>query len=252
MRLDLALVSRGLARSRNQAASLIKQSLVQVNGKLAEKSSQIVVATDSLEVLGEIYVARSAQKLLYALDHFGIQVPDNCLDIGASTGGFTQVLLERGAKSVIALDVGSDQLASELKSDPRVLDLSGRNIREVEVSEIPNSHQVGLTVVDLSFISLKLVSDKFLEIAPNAQFIVLIKPQFELQKSMLNDQGVVVSAANRETALKSALTAMADSGLKLLGLCASPITGTHGNVEYLAHLVKGEPGNWEKFIASVR
>jgi len=193
------------------------------------------MATDSLEVLGEIYVARSAEKLLYALDHFRISVPDLCLDIGASTGGFTQVLLERGAKSVIALDV-----------------LSGRNIREVEVSEIPNSHQVGLTVVDLSFISLKLVSDKFLEISPNAQFIVLIKPQFELQKSMLNDQGVVVSAANRETALKSALTAMADSGLKLLGLCVSPITGTHGNVEYLAHLVKGEPGNWEKFIASVR
>jgi len=116
VRLDLALVSRGLARSRNQAASLIEQSLVQVNGKLAEKSSQIVMATDSLEVLGEIYVARSAEKLLYALDHFRISVPDLCLDIGASTGGFTQVLLERGAKSVIALDVGRDQLARELRS----------------------------------------------------------------------------------------------------------------------------------------
>jgi 23S rRNA (cytidine1920-2'-O)/16S rRNA (cytidine1409-2'-O)-methyltransferase len=249
--LDLALVSRGLARSRNQAASLIEQGLVRVNGKLAQKPSQIVTETASLEVLGEIYVARSAEKLLFALDHFNVSVPDHCLDIGASTGGFTQVLLQRGAKSVVALDVGREQLASELRSDPRVIDLSGRNIREVAASELANSQQVGLVVVDLSFISLKLVADKFLELAPNAQFIVLIKPQFELQKSMLNDQGIVDSAANRQAGVKSALSALAGAGLKLLGLCLSPITGTHGNIEYLAHLAKGEPGDWEQFVTSL-
>ncbi len=249
MRLDLALVSRGLARSRNQAASLIEQGLVRLNGVIAAKASQLVREADQLEVLGEIYVARSAEKLIHALNHFRVSVPDYCLDIGASTGGFTQVLLERGAKKVIALDVGRDQLASELRTDPRVSDFSGRNLREVLASEIPNHQQIALVVVDLSFISLALVSDKFLELAPNAEFIVLIKPQFELQRSMLNSQGVVASAADRQTALRSALMALTNSGLKLLGLCVSPITGTHGNVEYLAHLVKGEPVDLEQFIA---
>ena len=249
MRLDLALVGRGLARSRNQAASLIEQGLVRLNGVIAAKASQLVREADQLEVLGEIYVARSAEKLIHALNHFRVSVPDYCLDIGASTGGFTQVLLERGAKKVIALDVGRDQLASELRTDPRVSDFSGRNLREVLASEIPNHQQIALVVVDLSFISLALVSDKFLELAPNAEFIVLIKPQFELQRSMLNSQGVVASAADRQTALRSALMALTNSGLKLLGLCVSPITGTHGNVEYLAHLVKGKPADLEQFIA---
>lgn len=249
MRLDLALVGRGLARSRNQAASLIEQGLVRLNGVIAAKASQLVREADQLEVLGEIYVARSAEKLIHALNHFRVSVPDYCLDIGASTGGFTQVLLERGAKKVIALDVGRDQLASELRTDPRVSDFSGRNLREVLAGEIPNHQQIALVVVDLSFISLALVSDKFLELAPNAEFIVLIKPQFELQRSMLNSQGVVASAADRQTALRSALMALTNSGLKLLGLCVSPITGTHGNVEYLAHLVKGKPADLEQFIA---
>lgn len=249
MRLDLALVSRGLARSRNQAASLIEQGFVRLNGTIAAKASQLVREADQLEVLREIYVARSAEKLIHALNHFRVSVPDYCLDIGASTGGFTQVLLERGANKVIALDVGRDQLASELRTDPRVSDFSGRNLREVLASEIPNHQQIALVVVDLSFISLALVSDKFLELAPNAEFIVLIKPQFELQRSMLNSQGVVASAADRQTALRSALMALTNSGLKLLGLCVSPITGTHGNVEYLAHLVKGEPADLEQFIA---
>ena len=250
MRLDLALVSRGLARSRNQAASLIEQGLVQVNGELAEKSSQLIEEADRLEVIGEIYVARSAEKLLHALNRFKVSVPDYCLDIGASTGGFTQVLLERGAKRVIALDVGKDQLSAELKTNPRVIDFSGRNIRQVEREQIPRGDDIGLVVVDLSFISLTLVAHKFLELAPNAQFIVLIKPQFELQKSMLNSQGVVTSPGNREAALRSALSALSDAGLGLLGLCLSPITGTHGNVEYLAHLVKGEGEDLESLIAS--
>ena len=251
MRLDLALVGKALARSRNQAAALIEQGLVLVNGTSAEKPSQQVSETDSLEVLGEIYVARSAEKLNHALNVFNISVAGYCLDIGASTGGFTQVLLKRGAKKVIALDVGSDQLAGELRSDSRVIDFSGRNIRDVVASDIPNHQEIGLVVVDLSFISLTLVSEKLLELAPNAEFVVLIKPQFELQKSMLNSQGVVASAANRELALRSALSALAKSGLKLVGLSVSPITGTHGNVEYLAHLTKGEMVNLEQFIASI-
>jgi 23S rRNA (cytidine1920-2'-O)/16S rRNA (cytidine1409-2'-O)-methyltransferase len=252
MRLDLALVSRGLARSRNQAVSLIEQSLVMVNGSPAARASRRVKDSDKNLLLGQMPVARSADKLVHALQQFDVQFADYCLDIGASTGGFSQVLLEKGAWTVLALDVGRNQLSAELRADLRVIDFSGRNVREMLATDIPNREEIGLVAVDLSFISLRLVARRFLELAPNATFIILIKPQFELQKFSLNSRGVVESPLDREVARTLALTALSESGLRLTGLCVSSITGTRGNVEYLAHLVKGRGAEMEQFIASVR
>lgn len=251
MRLDLALVDRGLSRSRNQAASLIEQGHVKVNGQLATKPSQKVQLQDDIEVAAEIYVARSAEKLIHALDSFSIIVPEFCLDVGASTGGFTQVLLERGAKKVIALDVGTNQLAEELKGDDRVVDVSGVNIREVSRQDLPFIEEVGLTVVDLSFISLKLVAEKLVELTPQAEFVILIKPQFELQKSKLNRHGVVESREYRIMAVESALQALGSAGLEVLNLIDSPITGSSGNREFLAHLKRGQQAALEGLLSKL-
>lgn len=252
MRLDLALVQRGLARSRNQAARQIADSQVKVNSKVVTKPSQEVVAEDNLSVIEEKYVARSANKLVQALDEFAIKVPENCLDIGASTGGFTQVLLERGARKVIALDVGTNQLAQEIKLDPRVIDLSGTNIREVDPASFPiEPAEIGLVVVDLSFISLRLVAQTIRACGPNADFIILIKPQFELQRSDLNRQGVVVDKTTRLRGLESALDGLSSAGFRIGGLAESATVGSTGNIEYLAHLQPGEPSDFRALLAKL-
>lgn len=251
MRLDLALVERGLARSRNQAATLIEQSLVQVNGKLANKASQKVAPQDEIFVSAQLFVARSAEKLMHALRVFGVSVPKICFDIGASTGGFTQVLIKNGAEKVIALDVGTNQLAQELLSDERVVNISGMNVRDVSRGDLPHVERVELTVVDLSFISLTLVVKKLVELTPQAEFVVLIKPQFELQKSKLNRQGVVERREDRIAAVSSVIEAMGLAGLALHGLVESPITGSTGNREYLAHLKLGVPAASEEMLAKL-
>jgi 23S rRNA (cytidine1920-2'-O)/16S rRNA (cytidine1409-2'-O)-methyltransferase len=176
----------------------------------------------------------------------------NCLDIGASTGGFTQVLLERGAQKVIALDVGTDQLAPEIKQDSRVIELSETNIRDVNPSELPiNPTEIGLVVVDLSFISLRIVVGQIISCAPSAEFVFLIKPQFELQKNDLNRQGVVVDSAARIRGLQSALEGLSSAGMRVLGLVESKTVGSTGNIEYLAHLRVGEPSNWQTLVAQL-
>jgi 23S rRNA (cytidine1920-2'-O)/16S rRNA (cytidine1409-2'-O)-methyltransferase len=243
-------VERGLSRSRNQAAKLIESSLVKINGSFAQKPSQLVIAADRIEVLADIYLARSAEKLIYALDNFQISVPKFCLDVGASTGGFTQVLLERGAEKIIALDVGTDQLAKELKEDERVIDLSGVNVREASRESIPLADQIQLVVVDLSFISLTLVATQIFSISPNATFIFLVKPQFELQREMLNKSGVVAREHHRIQGLTSALQAIGGAGLRVLELVLSPIKGSTGNIEYLAHAVAGPPASLDDLLSS--
>ncbi len=244
MRLDLALVERGLVRSRNQAARLIADGQVLVNGEVSKKPAFEVSASDKLVVLQASYVSRSAEKLLHALSQFKVRVPKYCLDVGASTGGFTQVLLERGAELVIALDVGSDQLSPELKQDDRVIELSGVSIRDVDPAKLPLApDEIQLVVVAVSFISLRLVARQILNCAPNADFIVLIKPQFELQRKDLNSQGVVVDPSRRRSGLEQAIQGLSDAGFSLLALTSSPITGGKGNVEYLAHLRAGQPVN---------
>lgn len=252
MRLDLALVQRGLARSRNQAARQIADGQVKVNSKAVTKPSHEVVQDDDLRVVEEKYVARSANKLVQALDEFAIKVPEKCLDIGASTGGFTQVLLERGAKKVIALDVGTNQLAQEIKQDSRVIDLSETNIREVVPLSLPiHPLDIQLVVVDLSFISLRLVAQTIRDCGPNAEFIVLIKPQFELQRSDLNRQGVVVDKLARLRGLESALEGLSAAGFRIEGLVESLTVGSTGNVEYLAHLKPGVPTDFRSLLAKL-
>ncbi len=252
MRLDLALVQRGLVRSRNQAAQQIADGEVKVNSQIVTKASHEVSDKDKVSVVAQKYVARSANKLVQALETFDISVPKNCLDVGASTGGFTQVLLERGAQEVIALDVGTDQLAPEIRQDPRVIELSETNIRDVNPSELPiNPTEIGLVVVDLSFISLRLVAEQIKSCAPNAEFVFLIKPQFELQKKDLNRQGVVVDSASRLRGLQSALESLCSAGMRVLGLVESKTVGSTGNIEYLAHLRAGEPSNWQAQVAQL-
>ena len=252
MRLDLALVERGLVRSRNQAARLIVDGQVTINGQVVSKASVEVSDADRLVVKQESYVARSAHKLLFALSHFEIKVPNFCLDVGASTGGFTQVLLERGAEKVIALDVGSDQLSPELRHDPRIIEVSGVNIRGFDPMSLPIPPvQIKLVVVDLSFISLKLVARQILSCAPNADFVFLIKPQFELQRSDLNSQGVVTDPERRRYGLKQALEGLSEAGFSLLSLAQSPMTGGKGNVEFLAHCRAGEPIDLKSLLAEL-
>ncbi len=250
MRLDLALVERGLARSRNQAARLVADGLVKINSEIASKPSQLVETFDKLTVARKPYVARSAEKLAFALDQFKIDVPAHCLDIGASTGGFTQVLLERGAKKVVALDVGTDQLALELREDPRVIELSGINVREFNAVDLP-IQEIGLVVVDLSFISLTLVAKKIATFAKDGHFVFLVKPQFEVQKKDLNKHGVLVDHDQRLLVLRSVLVSLSSVGLRLEGLVESPITGSSGNIEFLAHFRHGPEADLDGYLAQL-
>jgi 23S rRNA (cytidine1920-2'-O)/16S rRNA (cytidine1409-2'-O)-methyltransferase len=253
VRLDVAIASRGLARSRNQASELIANGQVLVNGKPAQKPSMPVSESDQVEITGESYVARSAGKLAGALTAFGISNFKTCIDAGSSTGGFTQVLLERGAQKVYAIDVGTEQLADELASDPRVVSLEGQDIRQFK----PEQHDldvsdIDLLVADLSFISLRLVVGSFAKLAPRGDLVVLIKPQFELSKRELTSQGLVKSKDSKELAVKAVLSSFEETGFGLLGLIPSEVRGSGGNQEYLLHAKLGVQGrNIETLLARI-
>lgn len=243
-RLDVELVIRDLARSRSHAAKLIADSRVLVNGKVANKSAQKIAVGDEVAITeGVDFVSRAGHKLDHALDAFGIQVSGTCLDAGASTGGFTQVLLERGAEHVVALDVGHGQLVPELVSDSRVSNLEGVNLRNQSLQSLQElvgkELEFSLVVADLSFISLTLVAKNLAEIGANAPQIWLIKPQFEVGKHSLSATGVVSSWSERARSIEQVLEAAKENGLGLRGLVESPIRGTNGNREYLALLIPG-------------
>jgi 23S rRNA (cytidine1920-2'-O)/16S rRNA (cytidine1409-2'-O)-methyltransferase len=237
LRLDVALTNRGLSRSRNQAARLIQQGSVTVNGETQTKPSHLVTESDSIDTHVVLAVSRAGGKLSFALEEFGVTPSGVCLDIGASTGGFTEVLLGAGAEKVIAIDVGHDQLSPELQLDPRVVNVEGTNVRELTLSQLKKITPVrpSLVVVDLSFISLTVVAKKLLELAQGAQLVVLIKPQFELSKEKLR-AGVVKVDSDREAARDKVLAVFSDLGAEVAGVCVSPVVGTKGNTEYLAHL----------------
>ena len=237
MRLDVALTNRGLSRSRNQAARLIQQGSVTVNGETQTKPSHLVTESDSIDTHVVLAVSRAGGKLSFALKEFGITPSGVCLDIGASTGGFTEVLLGAGVEKVIAIDVGHDQLSPELQLDPRVVNVEGTNVRELTLSQLKKITPVrpSLVVVDLSFISLTVVAKKLLELAQGAELVVLIKPQFELSKEKLR-AGVVRVDSDREAARDKVLAVFSDLGAEVAGVCVSPVVGTKGNTEYLAHL----------------
>ena len=241
MRLDAAVAARGLARSRTHAAQLIESGVVTVDGVGVVKTSTKVSDEAVIEVAAaDHYVSRAAHKLLAGLDAFGIDPAGRvALDMGASTGGFTQVMRERGAALVIAVDVGHGQLSPTTASDVKVVSVEGFNVRHmtrdslVEVSGIAAPPQ--LIVGDLSFISLLHVLPPVVEVmAPDADVVLLIKPQFEVGRTGVRE-GLVTDAGKRADAVANVLWAAWDAGLATHGLIASPIVGTHGNAEFVAH-----------------
>lgn len=244
-RLDVALVERGLARSRGQARELLDAGRVLLDGAPARKPATPVRPEQSLDVTGapEPWVGRAAYKLLAALDAFtGLSVQGRrCLDVGASTGGFTQVMLARGAREVVALDVGHGQLAPEVAADERVVERSGTTIRDATAESLDGPFDV--LVVDLSFISLPLVLPVLAGLlAADGDVVLLVKPQFEVGRTRLGKDGVVRSAAYRRDALRGVLRAATDSGLGVRDIIASPVPGTTGNREYLVWVAAREPG----------
>jgi 23S rRNA (cytidine1920-2'-O)/16S rRNA (cytidine1409-2'-O)-methyltransferase len=247
-RLDAELVRRGLARSREQAAELITAGRVSVGGLVAEKPATHVEAAAPIVVAeaaeGPDYVSRGGHKLAGALAAFaprGLAVKGRrCLDAGASTGGFTDVLLRHGARHVVAVDVGYGQLAWSLRIDDRVTVLDRTNVRDLRPEQV--GEPVALVVADLSFISLTLVMPALVRCAgPDADLLLMVKPQFEVGRERLGSGGVVRDPALRAEAVRTVAAAAAELGLGVLGVAASPLPGPAGNVEYFLWLRAGAP-----------
>lgn len=240
-RLDLEMTRRGLAESREGAQRLIMAGRVRVNSRPASKADLKVDAETEIAVVGAAseYASRGGYKLAAAIDHFHVEVAGRrALDVGASTGGFTDVLLQRGAASVTALDVGYGQLAEKLRRDARVIVMDRTNIRNVTRADLP--YAPDLIVIDTSFISLRLVLPAVIEVAaPRAEIIALVKPQFEVGKGKVGKGGIVRDAALRKEALDAILAFARETGLEVVGSIESPIHGAAGNIEYLTLLRKG-------------
>lgn len=242
-RLDQVLVSRGLARSRTHAARLIAEGKVSSGGEVLAKASFQVQDDTALDVAAtseDSYVSRAGHKLAGALDAFpAVEVQGKrCLDAGASTGGFTEVLLRRGASRVVAVDVGHDQLVPVIRNDPRVAVHEGLNVRYMTPEEIGG--RAALTVADLSFISLTLVLAPLAACTdPGGDLVLMVKPQFEIGKDRLGRSGVVTSEWERRLAVGKVAAEAMDSGLELRGLASSPLPGQDGNVEYFLWTKRG-------------
>jgi 23S rRNA (cytidine1920-2'-O)/16S rRNA (cytidine1409-2'-O)-methyltransferase len=237
-RVDAELVRRGLARSRQQAAELIGAGRVRIDGLPAVKPGTAVAVTAALTVAdGErSWVSRGAHKLIGALDAFGIPVEGRrCLDAGASTGGFTEVLLDRGAAEVVAADVGYGQLAWSLRSDPRVTVVERTNVRDLSPGAIGG--HVDLVVADLSFISLATVLPALAGCAwPAADIVPMVKPQFEVGRGQVGSGGVVHDPALRAGSVLAVARRAGELGWQTIGVTASPLPGPSGNVEYFLWL----------------
>ena len=244
-RVDTELVRRGLARSRQQAAELIDAGRVTIDGMPAVKPASAVAVTAALVVQdsGEkAWVSRGAHKLIGALEAFGIDVRGRrALDAGASTGGFTEVLLDRGAAEVVAVDVGYGQLAWSLRSDSRVRVVERTNVRDLTVDAIGGP--VDIVVADLSFISLSTVLPALVTCAgPHADIVPMVKPQFEVGRSQVGAGGVVTDPQLRSTAVLGVARKAAELGWHPMGAVASPLPGPSGNVEYFLWLRAGLEG----------
>jgi 23S rRNA (cytidine1920-2'-O)/16S rRNA (cytidine1409-2'-O)-methyltransferase len=238
-RVDAELVRRGLARSRQQAAELIGAGRVRIDGLPALKPATSVAVTAALTVADDgerSWVSRGAHKLIGALDAFGITVEGRrCLDAGASTGGFTEVLLDRGATQVVAADVGYGQLAWSLRSDPRVVVVERTNVRDLSPEAIGGL--VDLVVADLSFISLATVLPALVGCAsPDADIVPMVKPQFEVGKGQVGAGGVVQDPQLRIDSVLAVSRRAAELGWHTLDVTASPLPGPSGNVEYFLWL----------------
>jgi 23S rRNA (cytidine1920-2'-O)/16S rRNA (cytidine1409-2'-O)-methyltransferase len=240
-RLDLVLVARGLSESREKAQRLIMAGKVFVNGQRMDKAGAPVADTAQVELRGELpYVSRGGHKLASALDRFTIDVSGRvCADVGASTGGFTDVILQRGAAKVYAIDVGYGQLDWKLRSNPRVVVMDRTNIRDV--ASLPEPAQ--FVSIDVSFISLRLVLPVVRQLLTmDADVVALVKPQFEAGRGKVGKGGVVRDSAVHRAVLIEMLEYCANNGWLVRALMASPLKGAAGNLEFPLHLQIAGPG----------
>ena len=242
MRLDNYLFEKNSAKSRTYAKSLIEQNMVKVNGKIVTKPSLDVGENDNIEVIGQIcpYVSRGGLKLEAALKIFGVETEGRkCMDVGASTGGFTDCLLQHGAKSVLSIDCGHGQLDEKIKSDKRVTSVEGFNAKNITPAEFGCDYDV--CVMDVSFISQTLLHKNVADILkPGGYFVTLIKPQFEAGRGALNGKGIVTDEADRMVAVYKVTRSALECGFIQIGSVESPIKGGDGNTEYIAVFKLGE------------
>jgi 23S rRNA (cytidine1920-2'-O)/16S rRNA (cytidine1409-2'-O)-methyltransferase len=253
-RLDLLLVERGLAPTREKARALIMAGSVRAAGLPVVKAGALLPADARLEVAGppHPYVSRGGVKLARALEAFAIPVAGRvCLDLGASTGGFTDCLLQAGAATVIAVDVGAGLLDARLRADPRVRLLERTNVRYLRPGDLPAVPD--LAAVDLAFISLALVLPVLRPLlAPPREVVALVKPQFEVGRGQVGKGGVVRDPAKHRAAVRKVAAAAAGAGFTVRGLAASPLLGPKGNWEFLLHLAEGgEPLDLEAALDAV-
>ena len=240
IRLDQYLLDHAFAESRERAKAMIMEGIVYVNGQKSDKPGHAVSEDAAIEVRGTIlpYVSRGGLKLEKALRTFPVNVQNRiCLDCGASTGGFTDVLLQNGAARVYAVDVGYGQLAWKLRNDPRVINLERTNARYLTKEQIPDP--IDLVVMDASFISLRLLFPAMVSLMKEeADLICLIKPQFEAGRENVGKKGVVRNKAVHVDVLRDILTFVPSVGLYPKELDFSPIRGPEGNIEYICHMTK--------------
>jgi 23S rRNA (cytidine1920-2'-O)/16S rRNA (cytidine1409-2'-O)-methyltransferase len=243
-RLDRLLVARGLAPSRERAQALIMAGAVRVDGRPSGKPGTLVAPESQVEITGadHPFVGRGGVKLDGALNALRVEVQGRtALDIGASTGGFTDCLLKRGAARVYALDVGRGLLDWSLRRDPRVVPLEGRNARYLVPGDLPGP--VDLAVADVSFISLRLILAPLPAVlGPGADVVALVKPQFEVGKGEVGKGGIVRDPGKHLSALRSVVSAASALGFGVRGACPSPITGAEGNREFFLHLAPSPSG----------
>lgn len=238
IRLDRALVERGLARSRGQAQELIRAGRVTLGGRTALKASELVAEADLVEAQTDPYVSRGAHKLAGALDDLGFVPTGRALDAGSSTGGFTQVLLERGAEQVYAVDVGTNQLADAVRADPRVHVHEQTDVRDLTLANL-DDRPVDLVVADLSFISLTKILDAFAALtAPDGTWLLMVKPQFEVGRAALGGDAVVRDPALHRQAVDGVVAAAAALGWYVQAVVASKLPGPAGNQEFFVRLTR--------------
>lgn len=251
-RLDCALVSRGFAESREKAKAIIMSGIVYVNNQKCDKAGDTVKPDDNIEVRGETlkYVSRGGLKLEKAMKSFAISLADCvCADIGASTGGFTDCMLQNGAKKVYSIDVGYGQLAWKLRTDERVVNLERTNFRYVTREQVPD--ELDFASVDVSFISLSLIIPVMRTLLrEGGRAVCLIKPQFEAGRENVGKKGVVRDPKVHQTVVESIVDFAVNNGFDVLGLDYSPIKGPEGNIEYLMYIRKSEQGELQLNISA--
>ncbi len=239
-RLDILLVKRGLAESREKAKAVIMSGIVYVDGQKEDKAGQTFADTANIEVRGSTlkYVSRGGLKLEKAMECFDVSVKDKvCMDIGASSGGFTDCMLQNGAKKVYAVDVGHGQLAWKLRNDSRVVVMEKTNIRYVKPEDIGES--IDFASIDVSFISLsKVLPAAYNLLGERGEIVALIKPQFEAGREKVGKKGVVREKSTHIEVIQNCFAYAKDNGFFVRELEFSPVKGPEGNIEYLYHLVK--------------